>query len=84
MQAPDGPHQVKLPGLGHHAVEIPARAGAEVLRRPCRDERHCYRGAFPTYRQAGLTSERPGNPQLAAQPVGSINDIAPDRPGIVR
>jgi hypothetical protein len=34
-QAPDRPYQVEFTGLGlgHHAVEIPARAGAEVRRR---------------------------------------------------
>jgi hypothetical protein len=34
-QPPDRPDQVEFTGLGlgHHAVEIPARAGAEVRRR---------------------------------------------------
>src|SRR4051812_11946005 len=40
------PYLPEPAGLGHHAVEIPARAGAEVLRRLGRDQSDRHRGAF--------------------------------------
>src|SRR5208283_5759836 len=80
-QAPNRPRQIELTGLRlrHHAVEIAARRRAEMLRRLGRDDGDRNRRLLAAHGLTCVAPEGFRDAELAAQPVGGIDDLRPGR-----
>ena len=64
-------------GFGHHAVEVAAGRGQEMLRLFGRDDRQRHRRQFAAHGQASVAPQRFRYPEIVPQPVGGIDDVRP-------